>query len=225
MRLTIDEVARRLDLPVRTIERWVRQGRIPAHRWGDEVHFDERELAAWADSHSLSLAATRQPPQRRPETTPVELVETMRRGDVHYGVGGHDVESVLAAAVARIPLPDEHRDLVLERLLQREELSSTGIGGGVAVPHPRNPLSDIVPAPMISTCFLERAVDFGAVDGQPVQILFVLLAPTTKAHLKLLARLAFCLRDRTFLQLLQEAPERDRFFAEVNRCSGGIAES
>lgn len=224
MRLTIDEVARRLDLPVRTVERWIRQGHIPSHRWGDDVVFDERELAAWARSHNLSFAGTRSMTQPEDEPEPVELVEAMRRGGVEYGVEGRDVESLLAAAVARLPVPDEQREVVLERLLQREELSSTGIGGGVAVPHPRTPSADIVGAPMITTCFLAQPVDFGAVDGRPVETLFVLLSPSTKAHLKLLARLAFCLRDRAFLQVLAEAPDRERFFAEVTRCSGAIAE-
>jgi nitrogen PTS system EIIA component len=78
----------------------------------------------------------------------------------------------------------------------------------VAIPHPRNPLLVQVDEPVVALCFLRRPVDFQAIDGEPVRVLFSLLSPSTRIHLRLLARLAWLLRDGPLNQLLDErAPE------------------
>ena len=83
-------------------------------------------------------------------------------------------------------------------LLAREALGSTAIGDGIAVPHVRNPVILHLDRPMITLCFLERPVEFGALDGQPVDTLFTLISPTVRAHLHLLSRLSFVLRNPAF---------------------------
>ena len=209
MRLPIADVARRLDLPVSTIERWIRQGRIPARLQRDEVLFDLRELQEWARRRNLVLQdSTHSGPapseQAGPDTT--DLLAAVRRGGVHAGIAGDDLASVFKAAVAVVPIADEHRALLLQSLLEREELASTGIGNGVAIPHPRSPLQQAIDQPLVTTCFLHEPLDLDAVDGQPVFVLFLLLSPAVKVHLPLLSQLAYLLRDQGFVSFLRSQP-------------------
>lgn len=221
--LSADEVARRLDLPVSTVERWARQGRIPAVRDGDELRFDERELAPWAREHRLVL----DPGRERGATVTagtVTLDDALRSGGVHLAVPAGTPEEALRAAARRTPIGSHHHERLAERLLQREELSSTGIGGGVAIPHPRTPMGDVVQQPSVTVCYLEGELDFGAVDGRPVHTLLVILSSDTRGHLRLLASVAFRLRDPGFRQLLeQRAPLGELLSALPERSGGGAA--
>ncbi len=221
--LSADEVARRLDLPVRTVERWARQGRIPAVRDGDELRFDERELEPWAREHRLVLDPGR---GRAADAAPgaVTLDDALRRGGVHLSVPAGSPEEALRAAARRTPVGSSHPDRLAERLLQREELSSTGIGSGVAIPHPRTPMVDVVTQPSVTVCYLDRDLDFGAVDGRPVHTLLVILSPDTRDHLRLLARVAHRLRDPAFRRLLEHrAPLEDLLRALGEPSDSGAA--
>ncbi len=89
-------------------------------------------------------------------------------------------------------LPEEvDREFLLRVLVAREEFSSTGIGEGIAIPHVRNPVVLHISKPMVTLFFLEHPIDFGAIDGQPVFALFMLISPTVRAHLHLISRLAY----------------------------------
>jgi PTS system nitrogen regulatory IIA component len=81
---------------------------------------------------------------------------------------------------------------------------STGIGGGIAIPHPRDPLVVQVREPVVLACFLERPVDFHAIDEAPVRVLFTLLSPSIRAHLHMLSRLTYALHDPALLNLLEK---------------------
>jgi PTS system nitrogen regulatory IIA component len=224
--LPLAEIARRLDLPTSTVERWVRQGRIPVHRKGELGRFDPRELKLWARDHKLKYAAD--PEADRDPNTRSELgslVECIRRGGIHYDLEGGDSAAVLQEAARCTPLAAEHHDQLAEMMLQREELSSTGIGRGVAIPHPRSPLSDNVHRASISVCFLSQELDFQAVDGEPVRVLFVILSPSVKLHLRLLARLAFVLRDEEFTELLHGVPPAHVLLAAVDSLDRGSGKS
>jgi nitrogen PTS system EIIA component len=156
-----------------------------------------------------------------PEGTNVawfDLVEALQAGGIYYRVGGKDKESVLRAVVDVLRLPEEvDRDFLLRVLLAREALESTGIGDGIAIPHVRNPVVLHVTRPLITLCFLEHAVEFGALDGKPVTIVFSLISPTVRAHLRLLSRLSFALQDPSFKAALMQEGSRDEIFAEARR--------
>lgn len=103
-----------------------------------------------------------------------------------------EVLSALAEAAAG--LVDAPAEAILKTLLEREQLGSTGVGEGVAIPHGKiEGLSRIVGL----LARLENPVDFDAVDDQPVDLVFLLLAPAnaTAAHLKALAKVSRLLRD------------------------------
>jgi len=216
--LPIEQLASRLGLAESTVARWIRQGRLPATRRDDACAFDERELEAWARAHKLTLAAAASPAAAA-EDRPVDLLAALHRGGLHHRVGGHDVPSVLAAAVELSPVAVASRADLVRSLLEREALSSTGIGNGVAVPHPRNPSPDLARHPSVTTCRLEHPVNFNAVDGEPVTAVLLLLSPTVRLHLKLLSQIAFLLRDPTFSGALTEGARAARFWAAAEEAS------
>lgn len=104
-------------------------------------------------------------------------------------------------------LTDLDERAIFETLLQRERLGSTGLGRGIAIPHGKPPgLNRIV-------CLfarLETPIDFDATDGEPVELVFLLLAPEQAGadHLKALARISRLLRDPLALEKLKASRDR-----------------
>ena len=137
---------------------------------------------------------------------------------MHYRVGGADKAAVLHAAVDMMKLPEEvDREFLYQVLLAREALGSTGIGEGIAIPHVRNPIVLHLSRPMVMLCFLKHPVDFGALDGQPVSALFILISPTVRAHLYLLSRLGFALRDPEFKKAVLRQASREEIIEPLRR--------
>lgn len=116
----------------------------------------------------------------------------------------------LAARAAQVTQLDERQ--IFDTLLQRERLGSTGVGRGIAIPHAR--MNGLV---RIAAVFaqLDEPIDFDALDGEPVDLVFVLLAPEQAGadHLKALARISRVLRDPMTLEKLRSARERDALYA------------
>jgi PTS system nitrogen regulatory IIA component len=219
MKLPMQRVADGLGLPESTLRRWIRQGRIPVQRSGVDAIFSHRALEKWATTHNLTFSLDSAPVDDR-QPDPVDtLVAAMQRGTVCHRITGKDAAQALKSAVDCIDLLSEKiQEELFEKLIERERLASTGIGNGIAIPHPRDPLSQPPPAPVIITCFPENPLDFNAIDDQPVFVFFVLLSPTVQQHLHLLSRLSYCIRDRAFRSFLNPHPDAKALFARVARC-------
>jgi nitrogen PTS system EIIA component len=219
MKLTVKEAAKLFNVSEKTIYRWIEQKDLPAYRINKQFRFNQTELFEWAASGRTSITPDL---LREPESGSVPLpdpVQALAAGGIHYRVGGTDRDSVLRSVVELLRLPDHvDREFLFQVLLARESLGSTGIGDGIAIPHARNPIVLNVDRPTITLCFLEDPVDFGALDGQPVTILFTLINPTVRAHLHLLSRLAFMLNNKGFRDELKRQGSRDEIFAEARRC-------
>jgi PTS system nitrogen regulatory IIA component len=153
----------------------------------------------------------------------VSLAEALERGGVHRDVAGHTKDEVLEAVARLNGIPDGvDRELVAEVLRSREGLASTGIGGGIAIPHPRDPLVLHVANPIVLLCYLSEPVDFAAIDGQPVRVLFTLLSPTVRMHLRMLSRLAFVLHDEVMNRLLDERAPSEAIVAHVRKVEAAL---
>ena len=216
MKMTIHEVAQCLNLHVSTIERWIRQGRIPIQKTSNGYLFSESALKKWAGMYRLPFLIPEKVKSRGYEERLENLLAAMKRGGVLYDIKGDDVETALKSAVENMPvLSKTSKKELYQLLLERERLTSTGIGKGVAIPHPRDPLSDALKSPVISTCFLEKPIDFGAVDDRPVFVMFILLSQSIKIHLHLLSRFSFCVRDNSFVEFLKTSPDEASFFAKI----------
>ena len=119
-------------------------------------------------------------------------------------------------------LTGQSEKAILEILLQREKLGSTGVGNGVAIPHGK-----LAKLGNVFGLFarLERPVDFEALDGQPVDLIFLLLAPEGAGadHLKALARVARLLRDPEVAQKLRNSHDADALYAVLSLPSASAA--
>ncbi len=116
----------------------------------------------------------------------------------------------LAAKAAALYKLDERR--LFDRLLERERLGSTGIGGGIAIPHGRMAGID---KPVGLFARLGHPVDFDSIDERPVDTVFLLLAPEGAGadHLKALARVSRLLRDRNLVEKLRATENADALYA------------
>lgn len=131
---------------------------------------------------------------------------------------------MLAGIVKVLNLPDHiDRGLLLEILLAREEMGSTAIGEGIAIPHPRNPIVLNMDAPSIALCFLRNPIEFGALDGQPVKALFTMISPTVPSHLGLLSRLMFMLRQPIFKALVKKQAPAEAILSAVRGIEASLA--
>jgi PTS system nitrogen regulatory IIA component len=125
---------------------------------------------------------------------PKGVVSALKASDKKEAIQG--LAARLGALIQRDP------NEIFEILLQRERLGSTGIGGGVAIPHAKLPK-------------LDKPIDFDALDGEPVDLVFALLAPEQAGadHLKALARIARLLRDPHVAEKLRSVTDSDQMFA------------
>jgi len=126
----------------------------------------------------------------------------------------------LAAKAAE--LSGQNEKTIFEILVQREKLGSTGVGNGIAIPHGK--------LPKLTKLFglfarLERPVDFESLDGQAVDLVFLLLAPEGAGadHLKALARVARLLRDPEVARKLRDSRDADALYAVLTLPSASAA--
>ncbi len=222
MQLGVREAAGLLGVSEKTIYRWIKEGRLPAYRINEKHRFNRAELLEWATARRINVSPGIFEEPEEAARTPLPTVgDALEAGGIHYRVGGTDKTSVLSAVVELMKLPDEvNRQFLLQVLLARESLGSTGIGDGIAIPHVRNPIVMHIPKPTVTLCFLEHEIDFGAIDNRPVGTLFTIVSPAVRAHLHLLSRLTFGLRDGDFRALLSRQASREEILGAVRQADG-----
>jgi PTS system nitrogen regulatory IIA component len=145
----------------------------------------------------------------------MKILDALDEGSVIADLKGRSKPEVLeelAAPVARLA-NEELRDVV-EVLLERERLGSTGIGGGIGIPHGKLKRLDRM---VIGFGLSRKGVDFDSLDGEPTRIFFLLMAPesSTGLHLKLLARISRILKNETLKERLLQAKSAEEITAII----------
>jgi nitrogen PTS system EIIA component len=141
----------------------------------------------------------------------VDLQATSKEAAIREIVGS-------LATAGRLDAADT--DGVARAILNREELGSTGIGQGVAVPHTRHPKAD----KLIGTVAISRrGVDFAALDGEPVDIFFLLVSPPNQPgdHLRALENISRHLKDDKFVSFLRQAKTREQVIEILDEADQG----
>lgn len=153
------------------------------------------------------------------------LSDLISAGAVNLNLQSADREAVLEELVARIAVladQPEARQTLVRALREREQLFSTGIGDGIALPHARNALVGLVDRPVIVFGRHPRGIPYGAIDGAPARLFFLLVAPTVTQHLAILARISRLLRDPRLRQELLAAPGPERAIALIREAESKL---
>lgn len=218
MRLTVKDVSSMLGVSKKTVYRWMNERKLPGYRVSGQYRFNRAEILAWSTHNKVNLSPDALHEHEDDDQPLPTLEEALVAGGIHYRVAGYDQATALRGVVNVLSLPDElDREYLWQLLLVRERMASTGIGDGIAIPHTRNPVVLHVPRASVSLCFLEQPIEFGALDGKPVVALFTLISPTVRAHLHLLSRFSFALRDAEFKSLIHNQAGREPLLNALKR--------
>jgi PTS system nitrogen regulatory IIA component len=222
MQLTARDAARLLGVSEATLYRWLKSGDLSATRVNDQYRLNRIDLLEFAAGRNMDISpdllADLEPPQLP------SLADAIRAGGVHRGISGGDKATILRGVVDRLPLPGPaDRDLLHRVLLAREALGSTGFGNGVAIPHPRNPIVLRIRRPEVGVCYLDRPVDFEALDGKAVHTLVTVVSPSTRTHLHLLSLIAAAVRDPAVLAKFEARAGADELVPEIVRVEAAVA--
>jgi mannitol/fructose-specific phosphotransferase system IIA component (Ntr-type) len=136
-----------------------------------------------------------------------------------------DRESVLEELVNQIPelaQQPEAQQTLLRALREREQLYSTGIGDGIALPHSRNALVGLVDSSLVVFGRHAQGIAYGAPDALPARLFFLVVAPTVTKHLAILARLIRLLRDPKLRKSLLTADRPEQIIDLLRKAEAKI---
>ena len=224
MQLTLQDLSKFLDVPEQTVTRWINQRGLPTQHVGGQYRFNRTEVLEWAAANQIKVSLELVD-RRQTEDEPIPtLAEALEAGGIFYKLPGTSKEATLRSLVDVLPLPEgTEREMLFRLFLAREASTSTAIGRGIALPHARNPVILHVEHPMVTLCFLEQPVEFGASDGKPVEVLFSLVCPTMRSHLQVLSRISFALHDAQFKEAIMRQLPRDEILREARRVEGALS--
>src|SRR5439155_19196811 len=208
--MTLEQVANYLHRDVREVNKLASRGYIPGQKVGGQWRFARAEINHWIETqmHAYTeqeLAALEQPPAGEDE--------------------GPLVSSLLSEATIAVPLRASTRASVLKELVnlaeqtwqvydpgaileairQREEMASTALGSGVAIPHPRRPLPAALGEHVLAYGRTASGIPFGAPHGSLTDIFFLVCCRDERTHLRVLARLSRLMLRSDFFDELREA--------------------
>jgi nitrogen PTS system EIIA component len=203
MQFDLRDVARMLNVSENKVFHWINEEQLPARQVNGKYCVDRAELLEWATLKRLSIP-TEAFHDSDGQVAEVNLDAALEDGGICRDLAGADKPTVLRAVVEALRLPDGFdRESLLELFLSRERLGSTGVGDGIAIPHPRHPVILPVHRARVSICFLAEPLEFGAADRKPVDTLFVLISPSIRIHMQMLACIARALTDVALRDLLR----------------------
>lgn len=243
MDLKIKDVAELLNVSETTIRRWLTDGKIPAYRINHQYRFSRIEIENWMMGCKLksnqigdSLFNETQiyPPKGEKEEREATsrggmqhfcLYRAIHQGDIFSTISGSTKEEIIrntTKAVAQKLNVDP--EVLSELLIDREELMSTALNNGIAIPHTRDFLRK-GPLDMVFVVYPEKPIEYGALDGMPVYALFFLFAGNDKGHLQLLAKLAHFASNTKALEFLRMKPNKKEFLDYIRSWEGQVRPS
>ena len=208
--MTLEQVASYLQRDAREISKMATRGNIPGHKVGGQWRFARAEINHWLE--------TQMPSYTNEELTVIE-------GPKPEGEHEPLISTLLSEATIAVPLRAATRTSVLKELVnlaeqtwqvydpasiltaikQREELASTALGSGVAIPHPRRPIPAALGEHVMAYGRTASGIPFGAPHGGLTDIYFLVCCCDERTHLSVLARLSRLMLRPGFLDELREA--------------------
>lgn len=227
---SLEELAQHLGRDRREIEKLANRGRIPGRKVSGSWQFHQAEITRWLEKEMR-------------EYTPTELRNVEISQQSEEVCTSLPVSSIIHPETVQVPLEARTKRSVLESLVevaggtyqvwspsdileavqQREELFATAYPGGIAIPHPRNPLPDAHGESILAFGRTFSGIPFGGAHGALTDIFFLVLCRDSKSHLAILARLGRMLQADGFIDELREQDDAMSTYELICRTDEQIA--
>jgi len=227
MELNVKEAATLLNISEKTIYRMVKNRSIPCSKIGGLWRFSKSELMSWVKDSGVSPATPAIPnPAVGEESGGISISGLLQKGGIYYRVAGETKDEVIKNSLTSIRREDSesHIERLFTAIMRRENLCSTAIGHGIAMPHPR-PFGEFLSRrSSISICFLESPIAFDSVDGEDVYVLFFIFPQSEERYLKIQSRLLRLLKEADLLSKLNELPLRPNMLELIKKKESEVLE-
>ena len=203
--LTIEEVAKYLRVSERTVYDWAQKGEIPAGKIGTVWRFKKQEIENWVNARLSSQS------QKPAETVQLKNILSVDRITFISQSSKRDALVELSEVLANAPQIKNAQELTQE-ILKREELMSTAIGKGIAIPHVRlSSVTDLVMA--VGICKTPSS-DYQTIDDEPVKLLFMIAAAYNQHsyYLKTISQFSSKFKDTALLNSIYLAKTEQEVF-------------
>lgn len=226
--MNIQQVARYLHLDEREVRKLASRGKIPCRRRGEDFQFRKSDLDHWVETQMHELpagrlaqieAAVHRHHGHAADEKALLVWPMVPPGGVAAPLASKTKSSVLRDLVALADACEMvyGREDLLAEITQREELCSTALLAGTAIPHPRHPVPYDIAESFIVVGRTESGVPFGAPDGSLTRLFFLVCCKDERTHLHVLARLSRLMQDTESQAELMMAEDADAFLAALER--------
>jgi PTS system nitrogen regulatory IIA component len=145
------------------------------------------------------------------------LAALVKRGGVYKNIAGNKPSEILSNIIDKLEnFNAQKKELLLQAVLEREALISTGIENGIALPHPRTPLLEEHDEPFITLAFTQNPPDWNTPDSSKVHTVFLIISKTAKQHLKVLTKINFLCQEEKIFNLLSIKSTADKIIKEID---------
>jgi len=212
--MSLDDFAKYVGMDARVVKRLADRGKLPGHKIGGEWRFNRAQVTEWLQQEMHTLGEERLIALERGIRTSSGLSTETDELTVTDMIGLEGIEPALPArtkaSVLRelVNLADRtgllyDREGLLAALEQREEMCSTALPNGVALPHPRQPMPYVSAEPLICVARVPKGIGFGSTSRELTRLFFLICCHQDHHHLRVLARLVRLLVPENVAVLLE----------------------
>jgi len=213
-RMNLKDVAQMLGVDMRQLERRAGRGEIPCQKIGGRFRFNRAEITEWLqqtmttmDGGNLAQVDAGMIVHRQARRDEAIVAPLLRTEAVAANLESRTKSSTIRALVAladRTGLVYDTQE-ILQAVLRREQLCSTAMPGGIAIPHPHRPLPYAVAEPILVVARTCQRIVCGAPDGRLTQLFFLAISQDDRHHVHVLARLCRILHHEALIEQLEYA--------------------
>jgi nitrogen PTS system EIIA component len=216
MHLTSRQLAESFGVAERVIEDWVRREGMPFIQDRGRLLFDRGQIVAWATERGLAAEAGFLASQQPALHAGPGLEPLLRTGGIWRDIPARALSGLIEKVLGQLPgASPAILELLRRRLRAPEGISWGPVGGGLALPHLRAPVTLGRDSGVFALIFLRDALALATPDHAPVNRLLFFVAPSPRAHLELLGQLSAALTRGRLRRLVLEAAPDEQIFAEL----------
>ncbi|MDR1587112.1 MAG: PTS sugar transporter subunit IIA [Treponema sp.] len=156
------------------------------------------------------------------ENNETSLSALLERGGVYHNIPGVNPREILTALIAALPdFPALDKTQLLKAVLEREALMPTGLGRGIALPHPRSPMLGIGGKPFMAVAFPALPLDWEALDGKEIGTVILIVSASSKQHLNTLSKVIFLCQQENIYPLFEAKASGKEIIAALKEAENG----